>query len=148
MLELDVFLHSWSDFSVSVINANLAFQLNKITSIGVSLFQPNSFPLLVSKEKKLVNLSAHDGQADKKICQLRKRICQHGANKNFGFKSREQVGIIMHCTLEENEMLKTNSNGKWTRIGNLYTNPQDIINAAEKVSTKLAKLGHGSSVRP
>ena len=30
----------------------------------------------------------------------------------------------MHCTLEENEMLKTNSNGKCTRIGNLYTNPQ------------------------
>ena len=93
MLELDVFLHSWSDFSVSVINANLVFQLNKITFIGVSQFQPNSFPLLVSKEKKPVNLSAHDGQTDKKICQLRKRICQHGANKNFGFKSREQVGI-------------------------------------------------------
>ena len=46
MLELDVFLHSWSDFSVSVINANLVFQLNKITFIGVSLFHPNSFPLL------------------------------------------------------------------------------------------------------
>ena len=55
---------------------------------------------------------------------------------------------IMHCTLKENEMLKTNSNGKWTRIGNLYTNPQYIINAAEKVSAKLAKLGQGSSVRP
>ena len=93
MLELDVFLHSWSDFPVSVINANRIFQLNKITFIGVSLFQPNSFPLLVSKEKKLVNLSAHDGQADKKICQLRKRIWQHGAHKNFRFKSREQVGI-------------------------------------------------------
>ena len=69
MLELDVFLHSSSVFSVSVINANLVFQLNKITFIGVSLFQPNSFPLLVSKEKKLLNLSAHDGQEDKKICQ-------------------------------------------------------------------------------
>ena len=45
----------------------------------------------------------------------------------------------MHCTLEENEVLKT---------GNLYTNPQYIINAAEKVSAKLAKLGQGSSVRP
>ena len=45
----------------------------------------------------------------------------------------------MHGTLEENEMLKT---------GNLYTNPQYIINAAEKVSAKLAKLGQGSSVRP
>ena len=93
MLELDVFLHSWSDFPVSVINANRIFQLNKITFIGVSLFQPNSFPLLVSKEKKLLNLSAHHGQVDKKICQLRKRICHHGANKNFQFKSREQVGI-------------------------------------------------------
>ena len=71
MLELDVFLHSWSDFPVSVINANRIFQLNKITFIGVSLFQPNSFPLLVSKEKKLLNLSAHHGQVDKKICQLR-----------------------------------------------------------------------------
>ena len=45
----------------------------------------------------------------------------------------------MHCTLEENEMLKT---------GNLYTNPQYIINAAEKVSARLAKLGQSSSVRP
>ena len=93
MLELDVLLHSWSDFPVSVINANRIFQLNKITFIGVSLFQPNSFPLLVSKEKKLLNLSAHHGPVDKKICQLRKRICHHDANKNFRFKSREQVGI-------------------------------------------------------
>ena len=82
MLELDVFLHSWSEFfSVSVIIANLAFQLNKTTLIGVSLFQPNSFPLLVSKEKKLVNLSGQDGQADKKICHVRK---QHGANSSLG----------------------------------------------------------------
>ena len=81
MLELDVFLHSWSDFSVSVINANLVFQLNKITFIGVSLFQPNSFPLLVLKQKKLVNLSGHDSQADKKICHVRK---QHGANSSLG----------------------------------------------------------------
>ena len=81
MLELDVFLHSWSDFSVSVINANLVFQLNKITFIGVWLFQPNSFPLLVSKEKKLVNLSGQDGQADKKISHVRK---QHGANSSLG----------------------------------------------------------------
>ena len=66
---------------MSVINANLVFQLNKITFIGVSLFQPNSFPLLVSTEKKLVNLSAHDGQADKKICHVRK---QHGANSSLG----------------------------------------------------------------
>ena len=78
MLELDVFLHSWS---VSVIIANLVFQLNKTTLIGVSLFQPNSFPLLVSKEKKLVNLSRQDGQADKKICHVRK---QHGANSSLG----------------------------------------------------------------
>ena len=81
MLELDVFLHSWSDFSVSVINANLVFQLNKITFIDVSLFQPNSFPLLVSKQKKLVHLSGHDSQADKKICHVRK---QHGANSSLG----------------------------------------------------------------
>ena len=54
----------------------------------------------------------------------------------------------MQCTLEENEMLKTNSNGKRTPIGNLYTNPQHIINAAEKVSARLAKLGQSSSVRP
>ena len=82
MLELDVFLHSWSEFfSVSVIIANLVFQLNKTTLIGVSLFQPNSFPLLVSKEKKLVNLIWQDGQADKKICHVRK---QHGANSSLG----------------------------------------------------------------
>ena len=30
----------------------------------------------------------------------------------------------------------------------IFTNPQYIINAAGKVSTKLAKLGQGSSVRP
>ena len=30
----------------------------------------------------------------------------------------------------------------------IFTNPQYIINAAEKVSAKLAKLGQGSSVRP
>lgn len=47
----------------------------------------------IKKEKKLLNLSGHDGQADKKICHVRKRVCQHGATKNFRFKSREQVGI-------------------------------------------------------
>ena len=30
----------------------------------------------------------------------------------------------------------------------IFTNPQYIINAPEKVSAKLAKLGQGSSVRP
>ena len=109
MLELDVFLHSWSDFSVSVINANLVFQLNKITFIGVSLFQPNSFPLLVSKEKKLVNLSGHDGQS-----RPENMPCQHAANKDLRFKSREQGGTGNYAlyTRRKRDVKDINSNGK------------------------------------
>ena len=95
-------------------------------------FSPIVSPYLFEKRKKLVNLSGYDGQADKKICHVRKRICQHGANKNFRFKSQEQVGInYALCTRRKRDV-----KDKWTRIGNLYTNPQYIINSAEKISEK------------
>ena len=77
-------------------------------------FSPTVSPYLFQKRKNWSISVGTMAKADQKICHEKKRVCQHAANKDLRFKSREQGGTDNYAlyTRRKRDVKDINSNGK------------------------------------